>query len=95
MKKGRRDSVTRPNFLYRIEVCDNIGECQCCLAEVTADTDEDARRKIIHKTMALGGQARVKSITPTDDSTCYPGEARKQVYTGPDVYSPPSADQAM
>lgn len=80
MKKGQRNSL--PTFLYRIEICGNDGQVRRHLAQATAATDECARRKIIHKTMADGGH--VKSILATEDHSTYPGEAAKRVYTGKD-----------
>lgn len=63
-------------FLYRVEEKDKHGKHRKRLAEVRADCDENARRKIIHTAMAEGGTVQV--IAFTEDRSCYPGESTKR-----------------
>lgn len=64
--------------LYRIEVTDKRGRRYRHLAQIRAVLDETGRRKIIHQTLAEGGQ--VHSITATDDAVRYSGEKAKRHY---------------
>lgn len=65
-------------YFYRVEDTDNKGKQRRHLAEVHADDDEAARRKIIHMTLAAGGW--VQTIRDTQDHTRLPGEDKKKVY---------------
>jgi hypothetical protein len=64
--------------LYRVEIMTNRNKRLRYLAEVQAVLDEDARRKIIHQTMAENG--RVLTIRTTEDRARYPGEKPKRNY---------------
>lgn len=65
-------------YLYRVEETNKKGQKLQHLAEVRADCDENARRKIVHVAMREGGS--VQSIEMTDDVSRYPGEAAKRTY---------------
>jgi len=76
MNQGKNRSTR--TFLYRIEICGRDGTQTRHLAEARAQCDENARRKIIHKTLESGG--RVVTISPIDDRTRYDGEGAKKTY---------------
>ncbi len=61
-----------------MEETDNRGKKKRHLAEVSADCDENGRRKIIHTALAEGGC--VQSIDSTDDRSRYPGDTAKRTY---------------
>ena len=65
-------------FLYRIALTDKNKKDKTYLAEVVADCDENARRKIVHITLAEKGN--VHSIIPTDDRSRYTGELPMRTY---------------
>lgn len=69
---------TTSSFLYRVLEMDKRGKQRKHLAEVKADCDENARRKIVHTAMAEGG--RVQMITATGDGSRYPGDSAKRTY---------------
>ena len=68
---------TKP-FLYRINETDKRGRKQQHLAEVYADCDENARRKIIHTALAEGGT--VQKILIAENASRLPGETVKRTY---------------
>jgi hypothetical protein len=72
------NNATQLTFLYRVLEMDKRGRQRKHLAEVKADCDENARRKIIHTAVAEGG--RVQVITTTEDRSRYPGDSAKRVY---------------
>ena len=74
MKKQLKQRV----YLYRMEEVNKHGKQSKHLAEVRADCDENARRKIIHCSMSEGGH--VRSIEWTEDTNKYPGESAKRIY---------------
>lgn len=65
-------------FVYRVKVVLKDRQDGTFLAEVSADLDETARRKIVSKEMEAGG--RVVSIQQTQDRTEQPGDWRKRSY---------------
>ncbi len=66
-------------YLYRVLERDKRGKQKYHLAEVRADCNENARRKIIHTALSEGGSVQV--IEPTEDRSRRPGETAKRVYS--------------
>ena len=76
MNKTRRPK--EPVFLFRVETRDKKNKSQCYLAEVRADCNENARRKIVHTVLERSG--RVLTIVSTNDRNVYAGESPKQYF---------------
>lgn len=53
-------------FRYLVESVDKRGKEKKVIVEVTADCDDNARRKIVHATLHDGG--RVKLIIPANEA---------------------------
>ena len=70
------DGVCR--YFYRVVITDKRKKGKKYLAEVIAENDETARRKIVHQIMSEGGL--VKAIMGTEDKGRYPGESSKRFY---------------
>ena len=68
----------KTTFLYRVEHTDNKLRKKKHLAEVQSDSDENARRHIVHITLQEGGT--VQSIAATKVKVRQPGEAPKRFY---------------
>ncbi len=69
---------TKTPYVYRVQITDKKNNSKQYLAHVVSDSDENARRKIIHQTIREEGL--VKTIASTVDKARQPGDSRTRYY---------------